>query len=170
MGKDAAGMNTVAIDEPVLRSLALTELPEPDYADVTMVTVPQRARSHLPTDPAALAGRIFSARSAPPAVMLLIGLRQALVPLLGVRPSPPGTMSVSQVAGPEALIAADERHLEFRAAVAHENDMVRVTTAVRFHGWRGRLYFVPVRVLHPIITRAMIRGAIRSYSREAQRP
>ena len=41
--------------------------------------------------------------------------------------------------------------------------LLRITTAVRLHGWRGRLYFAPVSVLHPLVTRAMA-------SRAAARP
>jgi hypothetical protein len=33
---------------------------------------------------------------------------------------------------------------------------------VRLHGWRGRLYLAPVRLLHPVITNAMLRGAARA--------
>jgi hypothetical protein len=39
--------------------------------------------------------------------------------------------------------------------------MLRVTTAVWLHGWRGRLYFAPVAVLHDPVTRSMMRRAIR---------
>jgi len=42
-----------------------------------------------------------------------------------------------------------------------------VTTAVWLHGWRGRLYFAPVSVLHDPITRSMMRRAVR---RTASRP
>lgn len=43
--------------------------------------------------------------------------------------------------------------------------LVRVTTTVRLHGWRGRLYFAPVRLVHPIVVGAMIRGANRAFER-----
>jgi len=34
-----------------------------------------------------------------------------------------------------------------------------VTTAVRLKGWRGRVYFVPVRLLHDPVTRSMMASA-----------
>ena len=41
--------------------------------------------------------------------------------------------------------------------------MLRVTTTVRLHNTRGRLYFAPVRLAHPIVMRAMLRSAARSW-------
>lgn len=38
---------------------------------------------------------------------------------------------------------------------------VRVDTRVRLHGWRGRIYRLPVRVAHPMVVRAMVMNAVR---------
>ena len=59
------------------------------------------------------------------------------------------------------LIAADDTHLDFRCAVAVDRSarLVRVTTTVRLHGWRGRVYFAPVRLLHPVVIQAMVQKA-----------
>ena len=56
-----------------------------------------------------------------------------------------------------ALVGFDDRHLDFRAAVGVDAParLVRVTTTVRLHGWRGRVYFAPVRLLHPVVVRSM---------------
>ena len=69
----------------------------------------------------------------------------------------------AEVIGEEALIAVDDTHLDFRAAVGvdSERSLLRVTTAVRFNGWQGRLYFVPVGLLHGPVTRAMMHRAVR---------
>ena len=40
-----------------------------------------------------------------------------------------------------------------------------MTTAVWFHGRRGRAYFLPVRFLHDPVTRAMTRRAIDRLAR-----
>lgn len=65
--------------------------------------------------------------------------------------------------GEEALIVADERHLDFRVAVGVDSraNLLRVTTVVRLHGWRGKVYFAPVRLLHGPVVQAMLRRAIR---------
>jgi hypothetical protein len=100
-------------------------------------------------------------------VRLAMGLRQAFVPLLGLRPAPRETFRVREVVGDEALIAADDAHLDFRCGVGvdHETRLVRVTTAVRLMGRRGRLYFAPVQLAHPVVVMSMLRSTRRRLAR-----
>ena len=149
-----------ADDAPAFRSLALDEVPRPDHLDVIGVPLPEGAS----TDPALLTRKIFSIGSTPIWVRLAFGLRQLLVPLIGVRPGDPGTaFAVKRVVGEEALVEASDRHLDFAAGVGvdAERGLVRLTTAVRLHGWRGRLYFAPVALVHPAVVRSMMRRAAR---------
>lgn len=145
--------------QPAFRSLAFDDIPAPDFADVTIIAMPDGAT----TDPAVWTRAIFSGRSAPPWVVALMGLRQAAVGAIGVGKAPSTVFDVREVAGEEALVGFDDRHLDFRAAVGVDATarLVRVTTTVRLHGWRGRVYFAPVRVLHPIVVRSMTRSAAR---------
>jgi uncharacterized protein DUF2867 len=46
-------------------------------------------------------------------------------------------------------------------AVSAEPHLVHVTTAVTLKGWRGRVYFAPVRLLHDAVTRSMMTAAAR---------
>jgi hypothetical protein len=144
---------------PCFDSLALRDIPAPDHADVVLVPLPAGAS----TDPTVWAEAIFSVASVPVWVKALFGLRQAVVGLIGVSRGPSDVFAVRETSGPEALLAADDRHLDFRAGVAVDeaSAMVRVTTTVRLHGWRGRLYFAPVRLLHGPVTMAMLRRAAR---------
>lgn len=144
---------------PCFDSLALRDIAAPDHADVVLVPLPAGA----PTDPTVWAEAIFSPASAPVWVKALFGVRQALVGLIGVRRGPSDVFAVRETLGPEALLAANDRHLDFRAGVAVDEAarLVRVTTTVRLHGWRGRLYFAPVRLLHGPVTQAMLRRAAR---------
>lgn len=139
---------------PIFRSLALDSIPVPDYADVIVVPVP----AGCPSDPRVWAETLFSPQSMPAWVTALMGLRQALVGLVGINRAPQGVFAVSDVRGEEALISADDKHLDFRCGVAFDAGarLLRVTTTVRLKGWRGRLYFAPVRVLHPLVVHAMI--------------
>ncbi|MEZ5411611.1 MAG: DUF2867 domain-containing protein [Acidimicrobiales bacterium] len=148
---------------PCFDSLALRDIPAPDHADVVLVPLPAGA----PTDPTVWAETIFSPASAPAWVKALFGVRQALVGLIGVDRGPSDVFAVRETSGPEALLAANDRHLDFRAGVAVDEAarMVRVTTTVRLHGWRGRLYFAPVRLLHGPVTQAMLRRAARRLAR-----
>lgn len=150
-------------NEPKSRSLAFADVSRPDFADV--VVVPKHPRT--PDDPAEWAQAIFDVASAPAWVRALLGLRAALAPLLGLEGAPRGAFDVDRVEGEEALISTGDRHLDFRCAVGVdvEAGLVRVTTAVRLHGWRGRVYFTPVRLVHPLVVDAMTRRAARRLAR-----
>ena len=71
--------------------------------------------------------------------------------------------AVRRVEGGEALMVASDRHLDFACGVEVDagRRLVRVTTAVRLHGWRGRLSFAPVGLVHPVVVRSMLRRAAR---------
>lgn len=148
-------------DVPSFVSLALRDLPRPDHCDVLVVPLPPGA----PTDPATWARAVFDVRHGPRWVAALLRVRQVAVRAIGLAPAPHDTFVVREVQGEEALLAFDDRHLDFRVGVAVDahRDLLRVTTAVRLHGWRGRVYFTPVRVVHPLVTAAMIRSAVRRY-------
>ena len=138
-------------------SLALRDIPEPDFADAAIVPLPAGAT----TDPRVWAEEMFRLRAMPAWVAAALAVRQAVVPLLGIRRAPSDTFAVREQVGDEVLIAADDTHLDFRCGVAVDRSarLVRVTTTVRLHGWRGRVYFTPVRLLHPVVIQAMIRKA-----------
>ena len=147
-----------ADDAPAFRSLALDAIPRPDRVDVIAVALP----SGSTTDPSEWTRTIFSVASTPIWVRILFGLRQLLVPLLGVRPGDPDTaFAVRRVVGEEALVEASDRHLDFAAGIGvdAERRLVRLVTVVRLHGWRGRVYFAPVSLVHPAIVRSMMRRA-----------
>ncbi|GEA80008.1 DUF2867 domain-containing protein [Cellulomonas uda] len=143
-------------------SLAMRDFP-PDYADTTIVRLPPGA----PTDPRAWATTTFSPRTMPRWVLAALALRQLLVPLLGIPRAPRSTFAVDEVVtgptGGEALIVADDEHLDFRCGVAVDSraGLVAVTTNVRLHNRRGRLYLLPVRALHPHVVRSMLARAAR---------
>ncbi len=147
---------------PSFVSLALRDRPAPDWADVVVEAVPEGSRP-APADPARWADEVFAVGSAPPAVVALMALRQAVIPFIGVSPAPRDVFSVVEVQGDEALIAHADRHLDFRAGVGFDpaSRLLRVTTAVWLKGWRGRVYFTPVSVLHDPVTRSMMLRAIR---------
>jgi hypothetical protein len=151
-------------DDPAFVSMAFDDMPVPDFADVVVESLPASTHA-IPADPEWWARAVFSVRSAPWWVKLLLAIRQAVVGLVGIRRADSDVFAVSSVRGEEALIAADDTHLDFRAAVGVDvaRRMIRVTTAVKLHGWRGRLYFVPVSILHGPVTRSMVKAAVRRH-------
>ncbi|MDQ0634588.1 hypothetical protein QFZ40_002497 [Arthrobacter pascens] len=154
---------------PAFRSLALDSIPFPDYADVIVLPVPDGLHNGdggekgAIEDPRVWAEALFSAKSMPAWVVALMGLRQTVVGLIGASRATAGVFAVSEVRGEEALISTDDRHLDFRCGVAYDAGarLLRVTTTVRLKGWRGRLYFFPVRLLHPLVVHAMMARAVR---------
>ncbi|WP_029138126.1 DUF2867 domain-containing protein [Nakamurella lactea] len=143
----------------VMRSQAFERCPQPDFADSQIFAIPAGSEP----DPAAWVRRIFSPRSTPSPVMALMAARNVLAPLIGAKSGGAGTFQVDSVAGQEALVEVRDRHLDFWAGIAVDPDrnLLQATTVVRFHGWRGRLYFVPVGAVHGPVFRSMIQRAIR---------
>jgi hypothetical protein len=144
----------------VLHSAAQQSCPDPDFADAHLFTLPAGSSG----DPAKWARRIFDLPRSLWWVKGLMVVRTALVPLIGVRPPTDlAAFDVDEVHGCEALIVKRDRHLDWWAAVAvdTERNLLQVTTFVKLHGWRGRLYFAPVRVLHRPVLRSMIAAATR---------
>lgn len=150
-------------ESPRFVSIAFDDIPEPDFADVAVASYVPGS----PEDPAMWAREVFSVRSAPLWVRAALGLRQLVAPLIGVRRAERGVFKVDRVVGEEALIVANDRHLDFRVGVGvdSESTRVRVTTTVKLHGLRGRIYFAPVRLLHGPVVQAILKRAVRRMAR-----
>src|SRR5277367_4084781 len=118
-------------------SVAYQLMPHPDWATTTTVAVPD-----------ASAQAVFAVGSMPSWVKALFGAREVVARLLRIPPGRPEAFAVREVRDGEALIDTDDRHLRFVAGVRAGEGLLHVTTAVRLKGWRGRLYFLPVRFLH----------------------
>ncbi len=140
-------------------SAAFDVVPHPDWASTTIVAIP----SDAPDDPAAWAREIFDARSVPAWAKALFGVRMVAAKLLRLPPGNPSMLAVDHVVADEAVIDTDDVHLHFGAGVRADPaaGLLYVTTAVALKGWRGRVYFAPVRFLHDPITRSMIHSAIK---------
>jgi hypothetical protein len=141
-------------------SAAYDVLPRPDWASTTTVAVPP----NVTRDPVVWAQAIFDSRTMPSWVKALFVVRECAVKPMRITPGDRAMLAVDRVVGDEALIDTDDVHLRFVAAVQADARLVHVTTAVTFKGWRGQLYFVPVRLLHDAVTRAMITRAARALS------
>lgn len=159
----------IPMSVPSLSSLALKlnqDQTPPDWADVVVESIPPTVVDA--SDPARWAREIFSPASVPGAVTALMAMREVFALAVGASRGSWDVFTVQEVLGDpargggEALIGYPDRHLDFRAAVGVDVEarLLWVTTAVWFHGRRGRTYFLPVRFLHDPVTRAMMRRAI----------
>ncbi|MGW7821961.1 DUF2867 domain-containing protein [Streptomyces puniciscabiei] len=59
--------------------------------------------------------------------------------------------------GGEVLLGEDAGHLDFRASIHVDDGQVTLSTIVRIHNWRGRLYWAAVERVHPFMARTMLR-------------
>jgi hypothetical protein len=139
-------------------------LPRIDFADAYAVPV----GDGTPDDPMTWAEAVF--HDPPPWAAALLGLREALVGLVGIEGGRPGAFEAVGVDDHEVLVGSDAGHLDFRASVRREPDHAVVTTVVQIHNLRGRLYFAVVRLVHPVIVRAMLTRAATSLSRASDTP
>lgn len=138
-------------------SAAFDLMPCPDWAATTTVAV-ATAVEHTSEQ---WARAIFDASVLPVWVKALFALRAAAALALRLPPADAAMLAVDRVVGDEAIIDTDDRHLRFVAAVHVEPGLVHVTTVVALKGWRGRVYFAPVRLLHDAVTRSMMTAACR---------
>ncbi len=119
----------------------------------------------MPADPQVWADAMF--HDPPRWVVALLGVREALVGLVGIARDDGTSFDTVARTDDEVLLGTDERHLDFRASVLREPDRVVLSTVVALHDTRGRAYFALVRLVHPVIVRAMLTRAARRLSREA---
>jgi hypothetical protein len=136
-------------------SVAYELIPAPDWASTTTIAVPDSSIH----DSRGWARAVFDIRSVPWWTKALFAAREVVAFAMRIPPGEQSMLAVREVRGGEALIDTDDRHLHFAAGVRADNDLLHVTTAVKFKGLRGRLYFVPVRFLHDQITRSMMQAA-----------
>jgi hypothetical protein len=134
-------------------------LPRVDFADAHAVPV----RPGMPEDPMVWANAVFG--DPPPWVARLLALREALVGLVGIERGGRESFDPVAVEGDEVLLGSDADHLDVRTSVRREPDRAVVTTVVALHGLRGRLYFAAVRIVHPVIVRALLDRAATTLSR-----
>lgn len=134
------------------RSLALDEIRDPDFADMSIGVLP----AHATADAGAWARSLFAAHALPR--WMRVALRLARV---GRDP-----FSIRPVDGDEALVAIDDDRMDFRAAVSVDEAtaLVRVVTTVRLKGRLGRLPVAPMRIAQLAIIHSMLKRSQRRLS------
>jgi hypothetical protein len=138
-------------------SLALRDIPVPDYCDV--VIVPTRGVDV--EDPRVWAEAIFSHENTPLGTRGLRALRDEAVRLFDMVPPPEKQYVTDEVRGSEALIKDDDQNLSVRIGVAllPGGELLQVTTAVKYRSVRGRIAFAPRRMMHAAAVNALARRA-----------
>ena len=68
---------------------------------------------------------------------------------------------VYEIAGNEAILGEDDRHLDFRVSVQRRSGDIVVTTVVHCHNLLGRVYLALITPFHRLVVKSMLRRAAR---------
>ncbi|GAA1486399.1 hypothetical protein [Brachybacterium fresconis] len=138
-------------------SLALRDIPIPDYCDV--VIVPTGGVDE--PDPRVWADAIFSHENTPLSKRGMRALRDEAIRLFDMVPPPEKEYVADEVVGAEALIIDDDANLRIRIGVAllPGGELLQVTTAVKYRSVRGRIAFGPRRLMHAAAVNTLARRA-----------
>jgi len=139
---------------PQTRLLARA-LPAVEWADAYAVSCAGRP----PGDAQEWADAFF--RTPPAWVAALLGVREALVRLVGIERAGRRAFDTVAWSDDEVLVGIDQAHLSFRASMLLERRRVVLTTVVQVHNARGRAYWALVRWIHPAVVRSMLARANR---------
>lgn len=149
-------MSLVSVAPFPLDSLIASSLSSHDFRDAYSIAISPEA----PGDALVWTRAMFS--SAPTLFTALLRMRDRTVAPLGLKqvskerhdglPFPMLGQTSTEV-----MLGLDDRHLDFRVSVLVCQTTVTVATAVEFHGVAGQIYFLPVRLAHPLIVRSMLR-------------
>lgn len=133
-------------------SLALDEIRDPDFADMSIGVLP----AHATADPAAWARSLFSGHSLP--LVLKLGL---VLARLGADP-----FVIRRTDGGETLVAVDDSRVDFRAGVSVDEAtaLVRIVTTVRLKGGLSRVPIAPMRIAQLAVIHSMLRRSQRRLS------
>ena len=147
-------MNGAVLVPTPARSALHDALPRVDYSDAYSADLPDGAS----TDPHVWVDRLFA--KPPRAFRLLMGARDRLVGTAGLKKAGVPFPELRSTAE-EVVLGVDDLHLDFRVGVRVDPVGRRVTvgTVVLFHNLFGRLYFLPVRPVHGVVVRSMLREA-----------
>ncbi|KOX08982.1 hypothetical protein ADK66_14360 [Micromonospora sp. NRRL B-16802] len=131
-----------------------------DLADAYSLRVPPGTT----TDPNDWAAAVF--RNPPRVVVALLRLRNRLVTTIGVERSDASDFDTIARTDNEVLLGTDAGHLTFRASVLVQPDLggttITVATLAAARSRAGRAYLAAVRLVHPLVVRAMLRHAGRT--------
>ena len=125
-------------------------LPGHQFADAYKVPAPHRMNAIEAT-------RLAFAHG-PAWVRALMGLRNRLGRLVGLRPARASGFPVISQALDEVVLGFDDKHLDFRIVVSVAGGFATVTTLVRWHNAWGRAYLTAIMPFHRVIAARMIEG------------
>lgn len=113
--------------------------------------------------------------SAPPMMKALMGLRNVLVKLFGLKTgagSPPldsspivagrkiGLFEIAEIDEHHVVMGTDDKHLDFRVRITIEDTVVTCRTQVKFNNSTGRFYFRAIQPFHHVIVPKILQASV----------
>jgi hypothetical protein len=91
-------------------------------------------------------------------IRTLMGLRNRLGRIVGLKPAPASGFPVIRQSSREVVLGFNDKHLDFRIVAAVAGGFVTLTTIVRWHNGWGRAYLTAIMPFHRAIAARMIEG------------
>jgi hypothetical protein len=139
-----------------------TARPAPPHADcATILPGYQFADAYGVAAPAgldAIAATKLAFTRGPLWIRALLGARNRLGRLVGLRPAASSGFPVIRQSPEQVVMGFDDWHLDFRIVVSVDAGLATVTTIVRWHNAWGRRYLALVMPFHRAIAARMIEG------------
>jgi hypothetical protein len=88
----------------------------------------------------------------------LMGMRNRLGLLVGLKPAPSSGFPVVRQSPDQVVLGFDDKHLDFRIVVEVAGGFAIVTTVVRWHNAWGRAYLAAIMPFHRAIAARLIEG------------
>jgi hypothetical protein len=88
----------------------------------------------------------------------LMGMRNRLGLLVGLKPAPSSGFPVVRQSPDQVVLGFDDKHLDFRIVVEVAGGFAIVTTVVRWHNGWGRAYLAAIMPFHRAIAARLIEG------------
>ena len=89
---------------------------------------------------------------------VLMGMRNRLGRLVGLKPAPKGGFPVVHESPDQVILGFNDKHLDFRVVVGVGGGFATVTTIVRWHNAWGRAYLAAIMPFHRAIAARVIEG------------
>jgi hypothetical protein len=147
---------------------------KPDYEDTFSIECPPRT---LVID---VIRSLSSSTSTPRFVKVLMKLRNSLVSVFGLKTGDDDKLidlsalkagdrisvfEISELTDHAALIGADDSHLDFRAILKIEENILSCTTQVKFNNNLGRVYFFSIKPFHKLVVPALLKSSVKHLKR-----
>jgi hypothetical protein len=127
-----------------------TLLPGYQFADAFQVPAPAGVDAIAATRLAFAHGPLW--------IRSLMGLRNRLGRLVGLKAAPPGGFPVVRQSADEVVLGFDDWHLDFRVVMVVADGTATITTVVRWHNGWGRAYLALILPFHRAIAARMLEG------------